>query len=141
MEPVLFKIFTSLLRDKVFNFLNNNKYIETSIHEGLTLGLGGTFEHIVNMSHIINDTRHRQSSVTTTLIELIHLNWIKTVLKYHYIPDGVIRLNPTNLFPIPDWIPKFNSPSVEFDLSSLMYSKICKIVKRMKVSGLPCLFD
>ena len=80
MEPVLFKIFTSLLRDKVFNFLNNNKYIETSIQEGLTLGLGGTFEHIVNMSHIINDTRHRQSSVTITLIDMqnsfneVHLN-------------------------------------------------------------------
>ena len=38
-------------------------------------------------------------------------------------------------------IPKFNDPSVEFDLFPPTYSKICKIVKRMKASGSPCHLD
>ena len=70
MESVLLKIFTSLLKDEVFEFLHNNKYIETSIQKGLAPGLSDTFEHIANMSHIINDTRRGQSSVTITLIDM-----------------------------------------------------------------------
>ena len=70
MEPVLLKIFVSLLRDKVFEFLHSNKYLETLIQTRLTPGLSGTFEHIANMSHIINNTRGRQSSVNITLIDM-----------------------------------------------------------------------
>ena len=50
-------------------------------------------------------------------------------------------VNPTKLFPILDWIPKLNDPSIEFDLSPLAYNKICKIDKRMKASGSPCPLD
>ena len=45
------------------------------------------------------------------------------------------------LFAIPDWISKFNDPSVEFDLSPPTYNKICKIDKIMKASGSPCPLD
>ena len=44
--------------------------METSTQKGFTPGLSGTFEHIANMSHVINDARHRQRSVTITLIDL-----------------------------------------------------------------------
>ena len=59
LEPVMLKIFTLLLRDTVFEFLQKNKYIETSIQKGFTPGLRGVFEIIANMSHIINDARCR----------------------------------------------------------------------------------
>ena len=54
----------------MFEFLHENKYIETSIQKEFTPGLSGTFEHIVNMSHIIKDACRRQHSVTITLIDL-----------------------------------------------------------------------
>ena len=98
LEPVMLKIFTSLLRDRVFQFLHNNNYIETSIQKGFTPGLSGTYEHIANMSHIINDARRKQHSVTITLIDLqnafgeVHHNLIDTVLKYHHILDDVIKI-------------------------------------------------
>ena len=96
----MLKIFTSLLRDRVFEFLHNNKYIETSIQKGFTTGLSGTFEHIANMSRIINNARRRQRSVTITLIDLqnafdlqnVHHNLIESVLKYHHIPGDVISI-------------------------------------------------
>ena len=94
----MLKIFTSLLRDRVFEFLHNDKYIETLIQKGFTPGLNGTFEHIANMLDIINNVRCRQCSVTITLIDLqnafgkFHHNLIETVLKYHHIPDDVISI-------------------------------------------------
>ena len=94
----MLKIFTSLLRDRVFEFLHNDKYIETLIQKGFTPGLSGTFEHITNMLDIINNVRCRQCSVTITLIDLqnafgkFHHNLIETVLKYDHIPDDVISI-------------------------------------------------
>ena len=98
LEPVMLKIFTSLLRDRVFEFLHNSSYIETSIQKGFTPGLSGTYEHIANMSHIINDARCKQHSVIIILIDLqnafdeVHHNLIDTVLKYHHIPDDIIKI-------------------------------------------------
>ena len=98
LKPVMLKIFTSLLRDRVFELLHNNNYIETSIQKGFTPGLSGTYEHIANMSHIIDDARRKQHSITITLIGLqnafgeVHHNLIDTVLKYHHIPDDVIKI-------------------------------------------------
>ena len=98
LEPVMLKIFTLLLRDTVFEFLQKNKYIETSIQKGFTPGLRGAFENIANMSHIINDARCRQRSVPIKLIDLqnafgeVHHNLIESVLKYHHIPDDVISI-------------------------------------------------
>ena len=98
LEPVILKIFTSFLRDRVFEFLQKNKNIETSIQKGFTPGLRGTFESIANMAHIINDARRRQRSVPITLIDLqnacseVHHNLIESVLKYHHIPDDVISI-------------------------------------------------
>ena len=82
----------------MFEFLHENKYIETSIQKGFTPGLSGTFEHIAKMSHIIKDACRRQHSVTITLIDLqntlgeVNHNLIESVLKYHYIPDDVISI-------------------------------------------------
>ena len=50
------------------------------------------------MTHIINDARRKQRSVTITLIDLqiafgeVHHNLIETVLKYHHVPDDVITI-------------------------------------------------
>ena len=55
-----------------------------------------TFEHMAEMSHIINHSRKQQRSVTITLIDLknafgeVHLSLIQSVLRYHYIPDEII---------------------------------------------------
>ena len=82
----------------MFKVLQKNKYVETSIQKRLTPGFSGTFEHITNMSHIINDARRRQRSVTITLIDLqnafgeVHHNLIESMLKYHHVTDDVILI-------------------------------------------------
>ena len=57
-----------------------------------------------------------------------------------YFRKSLAAVNPTKLLAIPDWLPKFNDPSVEFDLSPTN-SKTCKIVKRMEALGSLCPLD
>ena len=57
--------------------------------------MSGTFEHIAEMSHIMNHSRKQQQSATITLIDLekvfgeVHHLLILSVLCYHHIPDEI----------------------------------------------------
>ena len=79
----------------MFEFMVKNNYAESCIQKGFIPGLSGTFEHIASMSHIINQAKLKQRSVTITLIDLrnafgeVDHNLIKHVMKYHHIPDDV----------------------------------------------------
>ena len=95
LEPVNLKIFTSLLRNRVFTYLINNQYIESHYPKGFMPGMSGTFEHIAEMSHIISHSRKQQRSVTITLTDLknalreVQYSLIQSVLCYYYIPDEI----------------------------------------------------
>ena len=87
-----------MLRNRVRTYLINNQYIESHYQKGFMPGMSGTFEHIAEMSHIINHSRKQQWSVTITLIDLknafgeVHHSLIQSVLRYHYIPDEINRI-------------------------------------------------
>ena len=57
--------------------------------------MSGTFEHIAEMSNIINHSRKFQKSLTVTLIDLknafgeVHHSLIQSVLRYHHVPDKI----------------------------------------------------
>ena len=70
LESVALKIFTSLIRDRMYTFLIKNEYIESNIHKGFVPGMSGTYEHLANLTHIINHARKRQRSLSITLIDL-----------------------------------------------------------------------
>ena len=72
LEPVSLKTFTSLLRNRVFTYLIKNQFIESHHQKGFIIGMSGTFEHIAEMSHIINHSRKLQLIVTITLIDLFY---------------------------------------------------------------------
>lgn len=96
--PVTLKIFTSLTRDKIFEFLSKNKYVETHYQKGFSPGISGTFEHIAEMTHLINKSRTKQNSLTITLLDLrnafgeVSHNLIKSVLQFHHLPVEVCNL-------------------------------------------------
>ena len=100
LEPVCLKVFTSLLRNRMFKYLVANGYAESHIQKGFIPGMSGTIEHIAGMSYVINEARRKQRSVTITLIDLknafgeVNHNLIDTCLRYHHIPDharGLIK--------------------------------------------------
>ena len=95
LQSVPLKVFTSCLRNAIFNFLATNNYIEHEIQKGFTPALSGTFEHTAQMADIINKARTKQHSLVITLLDLknafgeVHHNLIQTALDYHHIPDHV----------------------------------------------------
>ena len=98
LESIPLKVFTSCLRNKTFQFLLENNYIEQNIQKGFTPKLSGTLEHTAHMANIINKARTKQRSLIITLLDLknafgeVHHNLIYEVLDYHYIPDHVKNL-------------------------------------------------
>ena len=89
LEPTTLKIFTSIIRDQIYEFLLKNKYIECHYQKGFTPGMSGTFEHISEMENMINQSRLKRSLVIT-LIDLrnafgtVNLHLIQTVLKQSF---------------------------------------------------------
>ena len=61
----------------MYNFLNKNGYIESTIQNGFIPGMTGNFEHIYHMSYLINQARAKQGEV--------HHNLITDVLSHHHI--------------------------------------------------------
>ena len=98
LEPVTLKIFTSLLRNRMYEFLLKNSYVESHYQKGFTPGLSGTFEHITEMSDLINHARNKQRSLTVTLIDLrnafgeVNHALIDTALQYHHVPEKICEL-------------------------------------------------
>ena len=70
LEPVLLKVFTLLLRDRIYGFLQENNYIECQIQKGFIQRLCDTLEHTYNLSYLIDRARIKQRSLTVTLLDL-----------------------------------------------------------------------
>ena len=98
LECVPLKVLTSCLRNRTFQFLAENNYIEQNIQKGFTPKLSGTLEHTAQLAHIINKARVKQRSLIITLLDLknafgeVHHNLIYEVLEYHHIPDHIKNL-------------------------------------------------
>ena len=45
LQPVFAKVYSTLIRNRVFDFMNNNDYIETNIQKGFCKGISGIVEH------------------------------------------------------------------------------------------------
>ena len=62
LEPVIAKVLTSLIRNRIYAFLCKNQYIETNIQKGFWTGISGTTEHTELMSHLINHARQNNEA-------------------------------------------------------------------------------
>ena len=98
LQTVPLKIYTSFLRNRMYNFLNKNGSIESTIQKGFTPGMAGTFEYTYHMAHSINQARAKQRSIVITLLDLknafgeVHHNLITDVLSHHHIPPEIREL-------------------------------------------------
>ena len=98
LQPVLSKVFTSIIRNRIYTFANNNNYIESNLQKGIWDNISGCVEHTETLTHVINHARKKQRSLTVTLLDLknafgvVNHNLLKAVLRYHHIPDHIITL-------------------------------------------------
>ena len=98
LEPVCAKVFTSLIRNRMYSSLVNNSYIETNIQKGFWTGISGTIEHTETLTYMINHARRYQRNLVITLLDLknafdeLDHNLITSVLHYHHVPDHIRSL-------------------------------------------------
>jgi hypothetical protein len=81
LESIPLKVFTSCLRNKTFEFLTDNNYIEQNIQKGFTPKLSGTLEHTAQMTHIINTARTKQRSIVISLhYSILKMHLAKSII-------------------------------------------------------------
>ena len=75
------------MRNRMYEFLLKNKYIESSVQKGFTPGMTGTFEHTAQLAHLIRQAKKQQRSLIVTLLDLknafgeVHHRLISTALR------------------------------------------------------------
>ena len=57
LEPVLSKIYTSLIRNRIYKFVAANKFIETDIQKSFWNGASGAIEHTDLLSHFLKKSK------------------------------------------------------------------------------------
>ena len=60
LQPICLKIFTSVLRNRLFEFVKNNNFIESCIQKGFIPKVSGTFEQTALLAHMIRDAKLKQ---------------------------------------------------------------------------------
>ena len=98
LQPVLAKVYSSIIRNRIYTFLIKNKFIETNLQKGFWSEISGTVEHTELLSYIINHARIKQRQVIVTLLDLknafgeIDHEIIMKTLEYHHTPDRIKTL-------------------------------------------------
>ena len=98
LQPVLAKIYSSLIRNRIYQFLYSNNYIESKIQKGFWKGLSGTIEHTELLSYVINHARNKQRESVVTLLDLknafgeVDHELLKKDVEFHHIPEEIKTL-------------------------------------------------
>ena len=98
LQPVPYKILASILRDRLYQYLDKNKLIDKNIQKGFWGGSDGVHEHTGLLSHMIRDAKRHQRSFVVALLDLrnafgeVHHSLISSSLKRHHVPDSVSAL-------------------------------------------------
>ena len=89
-QPVLSKVFTSILRNRIYDFSYKNKCIESNLQKGFWDDISGCIEHTETLTHI-NHARKKQRSLIITLLDLknalgeVSHDLLLSVLKYQKV--------------------------------------------------------
>ena len=72
LQPVFAKIYSSLIRNKIYNFLLENQFIELNIQKGFWRAISRTIEHTELLSHTIKHAKNKQRQIIITLLDLMN---------------------------------------------------------------------
>jgi len=98
LQPCLYKVFSSIYRDRLQSFLNSNRYLNTNIQKGFVGGVEGVLEHTALLDYIMRSAKRRQLSLFTVLFDLrnafgeLDHDLIRASLNYHHMPDHFVDL-------------------------------------------------
>jgi Reverse transcriptase (RNA-dependent DNA polymerase)/zinc-binding in reverse transcriptase len=98
LQPVWYKIFSSVFSTKIYNFVSKNNLLDKKIQKGFCKGIDGVSEHTETLAHLLRDAKHAQRSLTVVLLDLrnafgsVHHELIRESLKYHHLPNSFLEI-------------------------------------------------
>ena len=98
LQPVMGKIFTSFIRNRLWDFLNINHLIDTGMQKGFWPGINGVTEHIELLSYLLSHQKKLKRDIFVVLLDLknafgeVHHSLIRFSLEHHHVPPDTINL-------------------------------------------------
>ena len=98
LQPVMYKILSSVIRNRLFKYVDSNRYIDKNIQKGFWPATDGVTEHTQILSHMMKDSKRHQRSLFVTLLDLrnafgeVHHNLIRCALRYHHVPSRIVDI-------------------------------------------------
>jgi Reverse transcriptase (RNA-dependent DNA polymerase)/zinc-binding in reverse transcriptase len=98
LQPVWYKIFSSVFSSKIYNFVSKNNLLDMKIQKGFCKGIDGVSEHTETLAHLLRDAKHAQRALTVVLLDLrnafgsVHHELIRESLKYHHLPNSFLEI-------------------------------------------------
>lgn len=98
LESTNFKVFSSLYRNRMQAFMNDNSYMNTNIQKGFIGGVEGVMEHTELLDNIMKSAKRHQRSLVLALFDLrnafgeVRHNLIRSSLTYHHFPESFVSL-------------------------------------------------
>ena len=98
LQPVWYKILSTLYSNKIFDFVSKNNYLDKKIQKGFCKRLDGVMEHTETLAHLLRDAKHAQRDITVVLLDLrnafgsVHHNLLRSALRYHHLSDIFLKL-------------------------------------------------
>ena len=95
LQPVFAKIYSSLIRNRIYNFLLENQFIESNIQKGFRRATSGVIEHTELLTHVIKHAKNKQRQIIIPLLDLKNAfgeeehKLLLKILEYHRIPDEI----------------------------------------------------
>ena len=69
-QPVFAKIYSLLIRNRIYNFLLENQFIELSKQKGFWRAISGTIGLKELLTHVVKHTKIKQHQIIITLLDL-----------------------------------------------------------------------
>lgn len=132
LQPVGYKILSSVIRSRITQFLMENDFVNKSIQKGFWPRSNGVTEHTSVLTHMLEDAKRHQRSIVVTLLDLrnafgeVSHSLIYKALTLHKIPPNVINLI-SNIY---------NCATVSVSVNDKITDQIK--VKRGVLQGDPC---
>ena len=98
LQPSWYKILATIMKNKLFQYLNENNYLDKKLQKGFWPKSDGITEHTEQLSHIIRDAKTNNKGPIITLLDLrnafgeVNHQLIRASLKFHHVPDLFIDL-------------------------------------------------
>ena len=70
LQPVWYKVFSTFYKNRLYNFLIKNNYIEQNMQKGFFPGCDGVLEHTEQLTQIMQDAKKHSRGLVVTLLDL-----------------------------------------------------------------------